>query len=124
MDSVPAVLAGMYDTRLVVLSVVIAMVTAGAALDLAGRVTVARGMARFWWLSGGAAAMGAGIWSMHYIGLLTFHLPVIVLYDWQTLLISLLAAVGASWVGLFVVSRETMSLVQAFTGCSSQTATS
>ena len=81
MDSVPAVLAGMYDTRLVVLSVVIAMVTAEAALDLAGRVSLARGLARCWWLSGGAAAMGIGIWSTHYIGMLAFRLPVIVLYD-------------------------------------------
>jgi PAS domain S-box-containing protein len=116
MDSVPTVLTGIYDTRLVVLSVVIAMLTAGAALDLAGRVTVARDMARFWWLSGGAAAMGIGIWSMHYIGMLALHLPVIVLYDWPTALFSLLAAVGASWVALFVVSRETMTMAQAFTG--------
>jgi two-component system sensor histidine kinase/response regulator len=116
MDSVPTVLTGTYDPRLVVVSIVIAVLAAGAALDLAGRVTWARDAARFWWLTGGAVAMGVGIWSMHYIGMLAFQLPVVVQYDWPTVLLSLLAAVGASWVALFVVSRETMTMPQAIVG--------
>src|SRR3954470_13334757 len=116
MDSVPAILTGTYDVRLVVLSVLIAILAAGAALDLAGRVTLARGMIRFWWLTGGANAMGTGIWSMHYIGMLAFQLPVVVLYDWPTVLVSLLAAGAASWAALFVVSRETMTMSQAVIG--------
>jgi two-component system, sensor histidine kinase and response regulator len=116
MDSVPAVLTGTYDIRLVVMSVLIAILAAGAALDLAGRVTHSRGMTRFWWLTGGATAMGTGIWSMHYIGMLAFQLPVVVLYDWPTVLLSLLAAAAASWAALFVVSRETMTMSQAVIG--------
>jgi PAS domain S-box-containing protein len=116
MDSVPTLLTGTYDLRLVIGSVVIAVLAAGAALDLAGRVTWARDAARSWWLTGGAVAMGVGIWSMHYIGMLAFHLPVRVLYDWPTVLLSLLAAVAASWVALFVVSRETMTMPQAIVG--------
>ena len=91
MDFVPAILTGTYDMRLVAVSVLIAILAAGAALDLAGRVTLSRGVTRFWWLSGGATAMGTGIWSMHYIGMLAFQLPVVVLYDWPTVLLSLLA---------------------------------
>ena len=122
MDSVPAVLTGTYDTRLAIVSVLIAIFAAGAALDLAGRVTLTRGMARLWWLILGATAMGTGISSMHYIGMIAFQLPVVVLYDWPTVLISLLAAVVASWVALFVVGRATMSMPQAaigslFMGC-------
>ena len=69
-------LVGWYDYRLVALSVVIAIFASYAALDLAGRVTAARGGVRAAWLMGGAAAMGLGIWSMHYIGMLAFSLPV------------------------------------------------
>uniref|UniRef100_E6QMD6 histidine kinase n=1 Tax=mine drainage metagenome TaxID=410659 RepID=E6QMD6_9ZZZZ len=103
-------LIGFYDYRLVVVSVLIAIFAAYAALDLAGRVTAARGAARFAWLSGGAFAMGMGIWSMHYIGMEAFRLPVAVKYDWPTVLLSMLAAVAASAVALFVVSRKTMGL--------------
>jgi two-component system, sensor histidine kinase and response regulator len=100
------VIVGVYDLRLVTLSVLISILAAYAALDLAGRVTAATGKARFFWLSGGAIAMGVGIWSMHYIGMLALKLPVTVSYDWPTVLLSLLAAIAASRVALFVVSRE------------------
>ena len=109
-------LVGFYDYRLVVLSVVIAILAAYAALDLAGRVTSARTRVRFVWLTGGSFAMGIGIWSMHYIGMLAFHLPTPVLYDWPTVLLSLLAAVLASASALFVVSRKKMGLLQASFG--------
>src|SRR6266581_4922002 len=109
-------LVNSYDYGLVALSVVIAILAAYAALDLAGRVTSAGGKARFFWLSGGAVAMGLGIWSMHYIGMLAFKLPVPVLYDWPTVLLSLVAAIFASGVALFVVSRKQMGWSQAVSG--------
>jgi PAS domain S-box-containing protein len=110
------ILAGSYDYRLVALSVVISCVAAYAALDLGSRVTSARGAARGLWLSGGATAMGTGIWSMHYIGMLAFHLPVPVMYDWPTVLLSLLAAIAASGIALFVVSLASFSLLSAIVG--------
>jgi PAS domain S-box-containing protein len=117
MSTPDLVMLGYYDNRLVALSVFIAVVASYAALDLAGRVTSARGGVRYLWLSGGATAMGTGIWSMHYIGMLAFHLPVPVRYDWPTVLVSLLAAIFASLVALFVVSRQKMGRLQALAGC-------
>jgi NO-binding membrane sensor protein with MHYT domain len=71
---------GSYNYHLVALSLLIAVcAAAAAALELAGRTTAARGRVRMAWLVGGAAAMGLGIWSMHYIGMLAFALPVPVL---------------------------------------------
>src|SRR5437588_5907719 len=105
-----------YDDRLVALSVLIAICAAYAALELAGRITAASGRVRSAWLAGGATAMGLGIWSMHYIGMLAFSLPVPVSYDWPTVLLSLLAAVFASAVALFVVSRRKMGLTRALAG--------
>jgi len=107
---------GSYDYRLVGLSVLIAVMASYAALDLAARVTAAQGRVRFAWLSGGAAAMGTGIWSMHYIGMLAFSLPVSVFYDWPTVLLSLLAAIFASAIALFVVSRQRMGMLAAMVG--------
>jgi PAS domain S-box-containing protein len=109
-------MVGSYDYRLVALSVVIAVLASYAALDLAGRVTSARGGARSLWLGGGATAMGMGIWSMHYVGMLAFRLPVPVQYDWPTVLLSLLAANLASAIALFVVSRAKMGLLRAVVG--------
>ncbi|HEX5284511.1 MAG TPA: response regulator [Bryocella sp.] len=107
------VLTGSYDPRLVILSVVIAVLAAYAGLDLAGRVTAARGRIRAAWLCGGAFAFGFGIWSMHYVGMAAFRLPVPVLYSWPVVLLSLAAGVLASGIALFVVSRKSMSLLTA-----------
>jgi diguanylate cyclase (GGDEF)-like protein/PAS domain S-box-containing protein len=60
------------------------------------------------WLVGGATAMGLGIWAMHYIGMLAFSMAMPVLYDFPTVALSLFAAIAASAVALFVVSRRTM----------------
>ena len=105
MNTSDQALLGSYNHGLVVLSVVIAIVAAYAALDLAGRVTSAGGRGRFFWLSGGAIAMGTGIWSMHYIGMLAFRLPIPVLYDWPTVVLSLLAAVSGIDVALYEAAR-------------------
>jgi signal transduction histidine kinase/ActR/RegA family two-component response regulator len=109
-------LSGSYDYRMVALSVIIAIMAAYAALDLAGRITSAKGKSRLVWMIGGAFAMGLGIWSMHYIGMLAFHLPIRVLYDWPTVLLSLSAAIAASGLALYLVSRDTMTLPRAIVG--------
>lgn len=109
-------LPGVYDYRLVALSVLLSLLAAFAALDLAGRITFARGVRRFVWLCGGATAMGAGIWSMHYVGMEAFHLPVPVWYDWPTVLLSLLAAILASGVALVLVSRRAMGRLRTLLG--------
>jgi formate hydrogenlyase transcriptional activator len=107
---------GSYNYALVALSVFIAMFASYAALDLAGRVTAARGWTRAAWLLGGAGAMGTGIWSMHYIGMLAFILPIPVAYHWPTVLLSLIAAILASVVALGVVSRQKMGWFRALAG--------
>jgi PAS domain S-box-containing protein len=115
MDSLP-ILAGNYDYRLVAISVFISILAAYAALDLAERVTTARGRSRLVWLYCGAAAMGIGIWAMHYVGMVAFHLPIPVLYDWPTVLLSLFTAVVGSGVALYIVSQPSMGLARTVGG--------
>jgi len=107
---------GSYNYALVALSVLIAIFASYAALDLAGRVTAAAGWTRAVWLLGGAGAMGTGIWSMHYIGMLAFILPIPVAYHWPTVLLSLFAAILASVIALYVVSRRKMGASRAVAG--------
>jgi len=109
-------LTGRYDYRLVALSIAIAILAAYAAVDLSGRMTVARGRSRLAWLCGGAFAMGVGIWSMHYMGMEAFRLPVLVRYDWPTVVLSMVAAILASAVALFVVTRTRLSTPAALVG--------
>ena len=111
-----SILVGHYDYRLVALSIFISILAAYAALDLAERVTTTRGGSRLAWLYGGAVAMGIGIWAMHYVGMVAFHLPVPVMYDWPTVLLSLFIAILASGAALFVVSRSSMGPLRTIIG--------
>jgi len=116
MISANAALPGSYDYGEVARSVLIAMAASYGALDLTGRVTAARGRVRIAWLSGGAIAMGIGIWAMHFKGMLAFHLPVPVEYNWPAVLASVVVAIFASAFALYVSSRRKMGLVEALTG--------
>jgi len=115
MISANAAMTGSYDYSEVARSVLIAIAASYAALDLAGRVTAAS-RNRLAWLSGGAAAMGVGIWAMHFKGMLAFHLPVPIEYHWPTVLASLLVVILASAVALYVASRQKMGPVDALIG--------
>jgi two-component system sensor histidine kinase/response regulator len=109
-------LVPIYDLRLVVLSIFIAICASYTALDLAGRVTATRNKGQAAWLLGGAVAMGTGIWSMHYTGMLAYHLPIPVYYHIPTVILSLLAAIVSSFIALFVVSRPRVGMAHVIVG--------
>ncbi|MBW3655654.1 MAG: hypothetical protein KY444_06080, partial [Gemmatimonadetes bacterium] len=97
---------GSHHPALVALSVLIAASASHVALGLGNRVAAARGRAMLAWLAGGALAMGVGIWSMHFVGMLAFRIPgVVIAYDVPLLFASMAIAVAASAVALYVVGR-------------------
>src|ERR1700686_3297834 len=108
---------GSYDYSEVARSIFIAVAASYVALDLAGRVAVASGRVRLAWWSGGATAMGIGIWEVHIKGMLAFRLPVPVEYQWPTVLAALSVAILASSVALYVSSRQKMGPAEALAGC-------
>ncbi|MEA2712069.1 MAG: hypothetical protein QOK27_30 [Gemmatimonadales bacterium] len=98
-------LPGTYNTTLVTVSVIVAALASYVALLLASRVIATSGRERLAWLLGGAVAMGAGIWAMHFVGMLAFRLenhPIT--YDPLHLTLSVLVAIAASGFALWVVS--------------------
>jgi len=76
--------------------VLVATLASYAALDLASRITAAKGRSAKFWLLGGAFSMGTGIWSMHFIGMLAFSLPIPMGYDVPITLLSMLIAIVVS----------------------------
>ena len=102
---VGAEIPGSYDPLLVVVSVLIAILASYTAIDLAIHVTAARGRARRVGLICGSVAMGIGIWSMHYVAMLAFRLPIPVRYHWPTALLSLLAGIVSFALALYIVTR-------------------
>ncbi len=95
-------LDGYHEAVLVGLSVVVAIFASYTALDLAGRIPVAGGAARFAWTAAAAVAMGGGIWSMHFVAMLAFRLPVAVRYDLALTALSAVVAMAVTGFALYV----------------------
>ncbi len=110
-------LPGTYDPFLVALSVVIASVAAYVALALAEWISAAHAPgAKRLRLATGAATMGVGVWAMHFLGMLAFHLPIKVRYDVLLTLGSVVPAMLASGIMLHIISRVRVHSWQLFIG--------
>jgi diguanylate cyclase (GGDEF)-like protein/PAS domain S-box-containing protein len=94
-----------WDTSLVVLSILIAIIGSLTALTHARRMRENRGYTATIWMLAGGSTLGVAIWSMHFVGMLALHLPVPVGYDPFMTLLSLLPAVIAALLA-FRVLRE------------------
>ena len=94
-----SLLTGQYNLLAVAFSILIAILGAYVGLDLAAQVRASQGRARRAWLTGSTLAMGIAIWSMHYTGMLAFHLSVPVRYHVPTTVLSFLIAIVGSAIG-------------------------
>jgi PAS domain S-box-containing protein len=98
-----------YNPFIVGLSILIASVASYVALDLAGRVIASSRRSRGLWILASASAMGIGIWSMHFIGMLALQISVPVAYDVPLLALSIVIAIAGSAVTFFMSARKRLS---------------
>ena len=99
-----------YNSWLVALSVVVAVLVSYTALSLAARVAAVQGRLGRVWLLGGAVAMGIGIWSMHFIGMLAFSVPITLRYDVLTTLGTLAIAILTSGCAIGIAGGADLGL--------------
>ncbi|MDH5425191.1 MAG: EAL domain-containing protein [Gammaproteobacteria bacterium] len=100
-------LEGSYSPELVFLSVLIAMFSAYTALNLISRlkskhsahITQSR-------IGTSGLVLGLGVWSMHFVGMMAFSLPVPIHYDGALTLASLIVAIISAIAGLAVANAK------------------
>jgi diguanylate cyclase (GGDEF)-like protein len=90
---------------LVVLSIFAAVLAGYVALDLVQRSTTAGARARRVLVGAGGVTMGLGIWSMHFIGMLSWRMPMPPSYEPVLVALSMLAAILGSVIALALVAR-------------------
>jgi len=96
---------GIYDPKLVVLSLLVAIFASWMGLQIAGQARQ-QTRQRTLFLFTGSLALGAGVWAMHFIGMLAFNLCTQVDYDPMITILSNLPSIGASFVALSLIARE------------------
>ena len=111
------VLQGTYSPGLVLLSLFVSIFSAAMALQtayVAGSTT--QRLHRHVAIATGAFALGGGIWTMHFIGMLAFDLCLTVDYSLGITALSVVPALAASWVALTMLSRSNISMFQLLAG--------
>jgi len=103
---------GTYDLHLVALSFVVACFASYTALDLAGRIRASRGWIRGAWLATAAISMGGGIWSMHFIAMLAFVMPMVVTFDLDCTILSLIVAIVVTGGAFYVIGTRRATVLQ------------
>jgi len=97
---------GHYLPLLAVLSYVVASLASYTALDLAVNIVKARNLfLKKLMHYGGSFAMGAGIWSMHFIGMLAYKMDMYVEYDPVLTVLSIVPAFIVSYFVLDFVKK-------------------
>jgi signal transduction histidine kinase/CheY-like chemotaxis protein len=107
-----------YSSWIVALSYVVAVLASYVALDMASRVAAAvqaGAKSSRLWLAAGSVAMGVGIWSMHFVGMTAFTLPIPVPYDIGITVLSLAFGILASALALYTVSRASLGTARLLT---------
>ena len=107
---------GSYDPKLVAISVLIAIFAAFMGFEVATQATESEAGRRQVLLTSGSIALGGGVWSMHFVGMLAFQLCTPVEYSWQLTILSVLPSVAASLVALNLIIQKTITLKQIFLG--------
>ena len=108
--------AATYSPALVFISLCVAILASYTALDLTGRIATARERTAYLGMGGGALAMGFGVWSMHFIGMLALELPLELGYDLGLTLWSLLVAILSCGFALWLVSQPSLPALQLLLG--------
>lgn len=105
-----------YDMPLAALSILVAIFSSFVALDISSRLVCAKGSLKKRWIFSGSIVMGLGIWSMHFIGMLAFRMPMDVSYHIPLVLFSVLPAVFSCWLAFSIISRPAISSKHLFFG--------
>jgi len=99
----------LYDPTTVLLSLLIGCFASFVTLELAKRMrSPDKALARFWWF-GGAITMGTGIWSMHFVGMFAFTLPIELGYRGMQTFVSWIAVVVVSAIALGAANQGQLS---------------
>ncbi len=110
-----------YNYGLVILSLLLAIAASYAGLSIASRIPHVERRVIWLWIVGGAISLGLAIWSMHFVGMLAFHIDIPLAYDIPLTGLSMLYAIAATTIAMFVVGSGfrniyTLSLATFFMG--------
>lgn len=109
-------LDGDYNYGVVLLSFIIAVCAAYSALNFVYKIARSQGRIKLGWIFGAAFVMGSGIWTMHFVGMMAFHIGMVVSYDIPITVISIAASVLTSFLAFYLTLSNQASKARLISG--------
>lgn len=91
-----------YNIHLIIVSIIIAIVASYSALSIASKITNTFKKSKLFWLIAGSVVMGAGVWSMHFVGMIAHHSYATLRYDITITIISMLTSIISSYITFYL----------------------
>lgn len=104
---------GVYNDNLMFLSIFIAIISSYAAFDIMHRIYRSTRKGRVFWIAAGSYILGLGIWTTHFIGMLSYDIHANVTYNLALNVSSLLVSWMVSFITFYFVVKQEQTL---FTG--------
>ena len=101
---------GIFDYRLVAASYAVAVVACYAAIDLSSRLPTMDGLRQIAWLIVDALTLGTGVWSMHFVGMAAYQLPIEMSYDLPLTVASWALAVLGTGMALRLIGSKRLTV--------------
>ncbi|TYR79782.1 PAS domain S-box protein [Priestia megaterium] len=99
-----AILNGDYNMFTVVLSIVVSVMSAYTALDMLERTNRGESVS-YRWISMSAFSMGMGVWSLHFIGMLSVYMPVHLKFNHELTLLSFIITLAGAFVAFLAYAK-------------------
>lgn len=109
-------LHGEYNGWVILLSFIIALFVSYSALNLVYKISHSKGKVQQGWMLAGAFVMGSGVWTMHFIGMMAFHIDVPITYDVPITLLSIVASICASYVAFHLTMAKEINRLKLLGG--------
>ncbi|HWO97073.1 MAG TPA: MHYT domain-containing protein [Bacillus sp. (in: firmicutes)] len=94
-----------------VFSILAGIIFSYIALDLRWKMIIFKDYMYNIWLLGCAAAMGIGIWTMHFIGMFAMKMPYEIFYDIRIVLLSMVFSIIGTGLAFFIMKLNRRRLI-------------
>ncbi|WP_078549793.1 protein YpmT [Litchfieldia alkalitelluris] len=101
-----------YSPFLIILSIIIVIISSYTSLTLAQRFFRKDRSNKITWLFLGSIIWGLGIFSLHFIGIIAFHIDAPLSYNPYLLSISLFAAICSSFAAYFILYMQSLTKIK------------
>lgn len=103
---------GAYNYNIVFVAILVAILATFSSLHIIEKMSHETGKSKYFWLISGSFVMGTGMWAAHYIGMLSFEVPIASSHDLLLTFVSIAVSIVSFFIGFYFIMPRTVNNLQ------------